>query len=382
MISWMARFQIGPRIVAAFALLTALLIIVGLVGRNGLLDSAALQDGYVHLSNQVGNILEIKNKISIIRRNVLLHAFSGDSLADDAAIKMTGNVQEALKTLAPTFRNAERRASAEKILGLIGSYSANIIEVTKEKETKDSRLAELMTTGNSMTRALTEVFDRETTQGNFETATRLGAALQTLLSARIAALRFVGNSDPGLIPGVHNAVAGAEASLAAARDHAGPTPLAGQIQQIQAGTGRYLTLFDALAEATRAYTDLVQGAMKRQAEEIDGLAQSLSASLEADLGRNDQDTDLAIHSAVTGVTILLIAATLISALAAWLTTIGIVRPVTAMTGAMTRLAGGDQTVTVPARDHQDEIGAMADAVQVFKDNALAMERMRADQERQ
>ena len=58
----------------------------------------------------------------------------------------------------------------------------------------------------------------------------------------------------------------------------------------------------------------------------------------------------------------------------------IVGPVTAMTGAMTRLAAGDKTVAIPGRDKADEIGAMAGAVAVFKDNMIEADRLRAAQE--
>ncbi|MBF0334382.1 MAG: HAMP domain-containing protein, partial [Alphaproteobacteria bacterium] len=59
---------------------------------------------------------------------------------------------------------------------------------------------------------------------------------------------------------------------------------------------------------------------------------------------------------------------------------GIVGPVRAMTGAMARLAGGDNAVEVPARDSTDEIGEMAQAVQIFKENAIKVVRMTAEQE--
>ncbi|MEA4837483.1 MAG: methyl-accepting chemotaxis protein [Rhodospirillaceae bacterium] len=61
---------------------------------------------------------------------------------------------------------------------------------------------------------------------------------------------------------------------------------------------------------------------------------------------------------------------------------GIARPIIAMTGAMKRLASGDHSVDIPARGHADEIGQMAEAVQIFKDNAIEMERLRREQEKQ
>ena len=58
------------------------------------------------------------------------------------------------------------------------------------------------------------------------------------------------------------------------------------------------------------------------------------------------------------------------------------RPIGAMTVTMGRLADRDLEVEVPARDRRDEVGRMAAAVQVFKDNALEMERLQAENEAQ
>ncbi len=57
----------------------------------------------------------------------------------------------------------------------------------------------------------------------------------------------------------------------------------------------------------------------------------------------------------------------------------ITRPLTAMTQAMRRLAGGETTIEVPAQDRSDEIGEMAGAVRVFKDNMIEAEGLRAEQ---
>jgi methyl-accepting chemotaxis protein len=56
------------------------------------------------------------------------------------------------------------------------------------------------------------------------------------------------------------------------------------------------------------------------------------------------------------------------------------RPVRKMTTAMERLADGDLETEIPDQQRSDEIGAMASAVCVFKENALEMKRMRTDQE--
>jgi len=59
----------------------------------------------------------------------------------------------------------------------------------------------------------------------------------------------------------------------------------------------------------------------------------------------------------------------------------IIKPMQAMTQVMGDLAGGTVTVEVPARDRTDEVGRMADAVQVFKENAVRMAGIEEERER-
>jgi methyl-accepting chemotaxis protein len=79
-------------------------------------------------------------------------------------------------------------------------------------------------------------------------------------------------------------------------------------------------------------------------------------------------------------TLVLIGGLLLAGVSFWVAFGRIAGPITGMTAAMARLASGDNTIAVNGTERSDEIGAMAKAVQVFKDNAIAMDRMRAAQE--
>src|SRR5688572_3305801 len=57
----------------------------------------------------------------------------------------------------------------------------------------------------------------------------------------------------------------------------------------------------------------------------------------------------------------------------------IVNPIKTMTQAMMRLAEGDTSASIPDRERVDEIGAMAGAVQVFKENAIEKQRLEGEQ---
>jgi methyl-accepting chemotaxis protein len=58
----------------------------------------------------------------------------------------------------------------------------------------------------------------------------------------------------------------------------------------------------------------------------------------------------------------------------------IVNPINAMTAAMRKIAGGDMSTAIPAQERRDEVGAMAQSVQVFKDNMIEAIRLRGEQD--
>ncbi len=59
---------------------------------------------------------------------------------------------------------------------------------------------------------------------------------------------------------------------------------------------------------------------------------------------------------------------------------GITSPIGSITQTMSRLAGGEKTIAIPYVERTDEIGAMASAVEVFKDNMIKADEMAAAQD--
>jgi methyl-accepting chemotaxis protein len=58
----------------------------------------------------------------------------------------------------------------------------------------------------------------------------------------------------------------------------------------------------------------------------------------------------------------------------------ITRPIRSLTRGMTALAGGDHGISIDQAGGGDEIGAMAKAVQVFKENAIAVKRLQSERD--
>lgn len=58
------------------------------------------------------------------------------------------------------------------------------------------------------------------------------------------------------------------------------------------------------------------------------------------------------------------------------------KPISNMTRAMQEIANGDYNVSIPGVERSDEIGQMAAAVQIFKENGMETEHLKQEQERQ
>src|SRR5215475_1748999 len=88
--------------------------------------------------------------------------------------------------------------------------------------------------------------------------------------------------------------------------------------------------------------------------------------------RRDDAVKTAVAGTATANLLLLsisIGAVLIGGFLSWFITREIIVPLNAMTGAMVRLADGDGAVMIPDMESKTELGAMARAVDVFKQNA-------------
>jgi len=109
---------------------------------------------------------------------------------------------------------------------------------------------------------------------------------------------------------------------------------------------------------------------------------AMTESLRVEANRGAGAVEAAAFAAVSRSTYVELAGaaivTLMAIVMAWFTARSVLRPLNGMTDAMDRLAGGDTSAEVPSLGRRDEVGAMAKAVQVFKENALHVELLQTE----
>ena len=155
-----------------------------------------------------------------------------------------------------------------------------------------------------------------------------------------------------------------------------------QAKSTRAALAAYAELARSVAENVRidlAYAVLLLGESIDRFEaarrELDHAADTLQAERQRLTGEIDDRLAAGVRrNAVFGA-----AAALISLALAITAARLISRPLVTMTSAMGRLAAGDLAVDVPGTDRRDEVGAMAAALQVFRDSMAHADRLAAEQ---
>ncbi len=204
-----------------------------------------------------------------------------------------------------------------------------------------------------------------------------GRVQANLLEARIAVKNFIISGSQADIDVVNSRLQSTRAIL---QELAGLVD-GGETDQLIAEAGRDL---EDYIKAFRDLSNLTQGRGEAAARSVDVIGPKIAAELEEFklASKELQDTlgpqaTAEMERAVTIMLIVAAAGVLLGLAAAWSIGTGIARPISTITNAMRVLAGGNKTTEIPGLDHGDEIGAMAKAVVVFKENMIKAEDLAA-----
>ena len=161
-----------------------------------------------------------------------------------------------------------------------------------------------------------------------------------------------------------------------------PDEAAKVLEHVESLVGYSIEAVDAYVDENRVLGNSIGAKGRSEIQAADDILLNVVDKLkqEAQTGRDaaiaDGDRTLILSIAV------LIAATLFGLLLTWLILRSILGPLKNLVIVMIVLANGNRSIEIPARDKKDEIGEIAGAVQIFKDNAIETERFREQQTEQ
>ncbi len=375
--------KIGTKVAIGFGCVLALMTAVSGTSYVSLGRIVANFEEFARLSAVESSARDIDREFLALRRFVREYALTGKESEVASVEKGFVVVRSAMDQAAKTIKDPERAAKLKEIREQVERYAKDFDTLLKKRREQSKTINETLDpSGLKLRTDFGGLQAAAARSGNSKMADLAGQGLQRLMAARLNVNKLLGRHDESVAKDVEREFADL-ASIVMGLDAASQGSDARKaFEDIKLLIDTYHQAFVSAARDEKEIDALVNTEMRGLGDDMSVDAEAIKASAIKDGDAIETDTKNVIASAERFVLLLAIAGLLLGVAVAWLMARGISRPVNGMTAAMTALAGGDHAVEIPARDNVDEIGSMAKAVQVFKDNMIEAERLRAEQEQQ
>ncbi len=367
--------RIKFRLYAGFGALIVLGAAVAGIGVWQLLSLDRQVRSLVVVSENAARNLQTGRLVETLRRIGAVYKNTGD---EDAAAEfgerrqLAGNLLD--KSAASDEDLSDLYHSASKILASAGDNFDKLVKLTQTQQESQKKLFAAMDALGAASDHLLHESDQDSDQN---LARRAQLIATSVLSLRASAWRFLATRDAAAVPAVKLDGATVGIAVDALKKASGSDKYGDMIAALSAALTDFRASFDSLSQALIAGDKLYDSVMQPQFKQVDDIDDSVQQSLSGNLDTSKSATLGTILATLTSQGALAALGLALGILLALFIGRSIVRPVAGMTAAMERLADGDTSAPIPAQDFKDEIGAMAKAVGVFKENMVEAERLAA-----
>jgi methyl-accepting chemotaxis protein len=373
------RFRIKLRINAGFGALIAIALVLAALGGWGLTT----------ISGDVGKLWAVSENAA---RNQQVVALSNNmrrlglrlkTLSDDSVIakfkEEHGQAADVLAAVGKATLLEDRRRLFKETADLLDQQQQVVDRLADLVAKMKQDRAALFTGGDQLSAAVAALVEAARGTGDAEVIARSTDVETAVLLVRVANWRFLATADPKGPATFGTNVEKANAAIDKLDKAAGAERVRAQLAPVKSSLKDYGTNFTALSGAMLASDELYEKEFRSASDKIDALNEQAHKSLAASLADTKSDTDRSVSSTMVMQAIVAGIGIVIGLALAFFVARSIVAPVTGMTAAMQKLADGDKSVEIPARGDKDEIGEMAAAVDVFKQNMIRADELAAEQ---
>jgi methyl-accepting chemotaxis protein len=324
---------------------------------------------------------DIDRDFSELRRNAELYGITSNQQFFDAAKAIQASIIARLDDAQGAARDEDRRRGFEQIRAQVDAYvtKLGIVAGLLDKQQKlvneqvKPSVARLETEFDELLKICSDFYDCDKDAGE-----QLIAGLLALGRARLAIEHLTFLYDPALDKGGRAELGRLGESLARVTPLAFGAEAKAKLKQLIAEAGAMSELFDNMVGLRQLADRTVSEDMTKAAGEAARGTTAIRDALVASQDRLTAENETQLEQNRLLMTGFGSAGVLVGLVLAWAIGNAIARPIIGMTKAMTGLAARDWLVAVPSLQQSDEIGAMARAVQQFKENGIENQRLQQE----
>ena len=374
------NLKVMTKVMSGFSVVIALMIAVSAVaywGFNNISGQFGHYTGAVTVAIDSG---EIELDLVKLRRDIDNYVGTRNADAAKDALLMEKKLHERINEgLKHATTDAERK-SFEHMATTLSAVVEDFKKVEELEHERNKLASEVLDkAGPKLEADFQSVIRKATQSGDTNAAILAGTGLHAVMKARLHASLMLARRETGSRNDAAQAFEDVSKAVEQIEKVAANAGVKSEVTEIKTLLASYNEAFKKGEAIDHAMEKLVNEKIREEADSIMEDAEKAKASAIAEEKKIEQDTHGIIIESEMMSGALSIAGLVFGLLIAWFIGRGIASPVISMTSAMGLLADGDKTITVPALGRTDEIGQMADAVEVFKQNAIKMERLAAEQ---
>ncbi|MDX2265265.1 MAG: HAMP domain-containing methyl-accepting chemotaxis protein [Hyphomicrobiales bacterium] len=292
-------------------------------------------------------------------------------------------VMKTITTAVPQIADPNRRKALEAVAAKIDAYLSRITPVIDLRHEKTRLIKNpIDVKGVELREKLDDLRRKANVNGYTDLNLLAGDAMSSLMRMRLNANKILDVQAYDHKARYESARKDLEQAI---RDAGRPTRAYGlvkEIELIEADWAAYATGLDQAMAIAGRIQDIVAGDAKAMGDAIEAdFTAILKAGGEASRSHGLEAEERAQEAQALTLWLLL-GGVGIGGLLSWVIGRNISGAVAAISAAMERLASGDRDLRIPFTERTDEIGRMAGALEVFKENLVETERLRQEQETQ
>jgi len=373
------RLKIRGRLYAGFAALVAVGVIMSAVAVWNLWTVRDQVEKITTLADHTARILQISNHLQAIQRANLRYMHDGNEPSLKEAADRETAATELLQAAARDAFSDERRKLYENLVSDVAKMQTQRDNLRDAVKQIKSGKAALLPGGEDLAAKTAKLAIMARISKDAEIVTAVTDIESRLQLVRIATWRFLALRDTKGASAFRAGVENVQQRLATLESATLPENVRSAIAPVKASLATNQTAFEATSAAMLKADDIYDNNMEPLIiSSIDKL-KGAESGVKAEDRASRATTERVIASTTSIQQTVGAVAILFGCMIAFLIARSIVGPLASMTRAMGSLASGDIEVEIPGRGNRDEIGDMAKAIQVFKDNMVETERLRAEQ---
>ena len=364
------NMKVGKKIGLGSGAILAFLVILSLVSFISLSDANSNFSTYRQTARESNQLGRIQANLLTARIAVKNFIQGQNEEAVDAVNQRIATLLTLIDETEALLRDQAKIDAIVKARDEMREYQHGFEEVTALFRQRNEIVDELNTVGPDSERTLTKIMQSAFEDGDSAASYRAGESLRHLMLARLYSNRFLIDNKPASEERALKEMAAFSKTAEEMRaELQNPTrrQLANHVVEL---AGAYRTAFEKVVKTIYARNEIISGTLDvigpRLADEMEQVKLD-NKELQDTIG---PATSAEMKSAIWITAVTALIAVVVGCLLAIFTGRAISRPIAAMTAAMQRLAEGDEKADIPATGQSDEIGDMAKAVLVFKENMI------------